>query len=484
MQDSHRAATRACPLPAAVGGCVAWRPNLRSWRLVCAAAIAAGLGALGRAAGVQAGDVAAVPDLGTRAAGHDWPDFLGPDRNGKSRERGVAAWGKDGLPLIWKRRLGTGYPACSVSRGRVFVFDRVGGRARLTALHSETGRPLWTFGYATDYEDMLGYDNGPRCTPVVDDDRVYIFGAAGMLHCLRVVDGQLLWKLDTAHQYHVVPNFFGVGSTPLIEGDLILLQVGGSPPGTPGLYEGPVRGNGSGIVALDKGTGKEVYRLSDELASYSSPVAATIDGRRWCLSFSRGGLLGFDPLSGTMRFHYPWRARKLESVNASTPVVFGRYVFISETYGPGSSLLELREDTYRVVWSDAKSKREKALQTHWNTPIYHEGFLYASSGRHASGAELRCIEAMTGRIAWREKGVPRTSLTYVDGHLIALSEDGTLRLVRATPRRYEEVSRMVVRDEGRPVLTYPAWAAPVLAHGLLYARGKDYLACLELIPSP
>jgi len=422
-----------------------------------------------------------VPDLGTRRRGDDWPDFLGPARNGKSREQGVTLWPAGGPPLVWKRRVGSGYAACSVSRGRLFVFDRVEDVARLTALNSETGEPLWTFRYPTDYEDLLGYDNGPRCTPVVDDDRVYIFGAGGMLHCLHVVDGKLLWKVDTAKEYHVVPNFFGVGSTPLIEGDLVIVQVGGSPPGTTGIYDGPVMGNGSGLVGLNKWTGQEVYRLSDELASYASPVAATIDRRRWCLSFCRGGLLGFDPRSGAVRFHYPWRAKKLESVNASTPVVFGLYVFVSETYGPGSSLLEIRGDGYRIVWSDAKSKRAKAMQTHWNTAIYHEGFLYGSSGRHSAGAELRCIEARTGRIAWRKKGLRRASLLYVDGQLIVLSEQGTLRLIRATPAGYQEVGKAVIRDQGHPVLTYPAWSAPVLSHGLLYVRGKSNLACLELI---
>ncbi|MFV2066364.1 MAG: PQQ-binding-like beta-propeller repeat protein [Pirellulales bacterium] len=393
----------------------------------------------------------------------------------------MTAWPSDGPPLVWKRRLGTGYATCSVSRGRLFLLDRAGETARLTALKSETGENLWTFRYRANYEDMLGYNNGPRCTPVVDDDRVYIFGAGGLLHCLQVVDGRLLWKVDTAKQYNVVPNFFGVGSTPLIEGDLVIAQVGGSPPRTPGIYEGPVSGDGSGLVALNKWTGQEVYRLSDELASYASPVVATIDRQRWCLSFCRGGLLGFDPRTGAVRFHYPWRAKKLESVNASTPVVFGRSVFISETYGPGSSLLEIRGDRYRVVWSDAKSKRAKAMQTHWNTPIYHEGFLYASSGRHASGADLRCIEARTGRVAWSEKGLLRASLLYVDGHLVALSEDGTLRLIRATPVGYQEVCKAVIREQGHPVLNYPAWAAPVLAHGLLYVRGKSYLVCLELI---
>ncbi|MCL6549156.1 MAG: NAD-dependent epimerase/dehydratase family protein, partial [Alicyclobacillus sp.] len=127
--------------------------------------------------------------------------------------------------------------------------------------------------------------------------------------------------------------------------------------------------------------------VGEELASYATPQLATIDGRRWCFVFARGGLLGLDPIQGTIDFHYPWRSRLRDSVNASTPVVVGNEVFISETYGPGSSLLRVRPGGYEVVWRDPPG-RDKAMLLHWNTPIFHEGYLYGSSGRHASDAEL------------------------------------------------------------------------------------------------
>src|SRR5262249_12666222 len=145
-------------------------------------------------------------------------------------------------------------------------------------------------------------------------------------------------------------------------------------------------------VAFDKLTGKVKYRITDELASYASPVIATIAGRRWGFQFARGGLVGFEPRTGQVDFHYPWRARIIESVNGANPVVVGDRVFISETYGPGSSLLKVRPGGYEVLWNDADKRRDKSMQCHWSTPIYHEGYLYGCSGRHANNAELRCIE--------------------------------------------------------------------------------------------
>jgi outer membrane protein assembly factor BamB len=439
----------------------------------------------------------AIKSLATRTSGVDWPCFLGPARDSQSTEKGILSpWPAKGPPIVWTRKLGVGYAAPVISMGRLFQFSRFDDRARLTAMNSETGDELWKFEYRTAYEDTLGYNNGPRCCPVVDDDRVYIYGVEGMLHCLRVDDGKLVWRVDTAKDFGVVQNFFGVGSTPVIEDDLLIVQVGGSPPDSPETYSGRVRSNGSGVVALDKITGLLRYKIADELASYSSPALATIGKRRWCFVLARGSLIGFDPSTGKIDFQYPWRAKKLESVNASNPVVVGDQVFISETYGPGSSLLKVRPGGYDVVWADDEKVRKKAMQTHWNTAVHRNGFLYGSSGRHTADAELRCIEWATGKVRWTVPKLSRSSILYADGHLIVLSEDGVLRLIKATPENYDLVSEVTLteksdpalpdgRDDGRAerrLLRSPAWAAPILSHGLLYVRGKDRLVCLELIP--
>ncbi|KKL55758.1 hypothetical protein LCGC14_2252220, partial [marine sediment metagenome] len=394
-----------------------------------------------------------------------------------------------------------GYGIGCVDRGRFFQFDRHGDRARLSCLEAATGKLVWKFEYPTDYLDRYDYNAGPRSSPVVDGERVYIFGVEGMLHCLTVSDGKPLWKVDTAKRFGVVQNFFGVGSSPVVERDLLIVMVGGSTTESRDIGQYDLRrvvGNGTGVVAFDKHTGEVKYAITDELASYATPQLATIGGRRWCFVFARGGLIGFDPSSGKVDFHYPWRARLLESANASTPVVVDDEGFISEAYGPGSSLLKVHPGGYKVLWSDGPV-RHKAMQTHWNTPIYHRGYLYGCSGRHMAEAELRCIQWSTGKVMWSRPGLRRTSLLCVDGHFVCLSEDGTLRLIEATEKAYVEVARVTLRQpaadrvadrgadptvpflERRRLLQYPAWAAPILCDGLLYVRGRDRLVCLRLI---
>lgn len=162
--------------------------------------------------------------------GSDWPSFLGATGDSKSTETGILThWPAGGPPLVWQLSLGTGYCMPTVRAGRLFQFDRHDDRARLRCLASKTGEPMWTFEYPTDFQDLYNYENGPRCSPISDDERVYIFGAEGMLHCLNIADGKPVWKVDTAAEFGVIQNFFGVGSTPILDGDLLIVQVGGSP---------------------------------------------------------------------------------------------------------------------------------------------------------------------------------------------------------------------------------------------------------------
>ena len=157
--------------------------------------------------------------------GGDWPRFMGPNGDGKSPESSLwLTWPKTGPPVRWTREVGEGYSMASVARGRLFLFDRHGEQARLTCLNSETGAELWRVEFPTDYEDYYQFGNGPRASPVVDGERVYTFGAEGKLRCHRVADGRLLWEIDTAARFGVVQNFFGAGSTPVVENDLLIVR--------------------------------------------------------------------------------------------------------------------------------------------------------------------------------------------------------------------------------------------------------------------
>ena len=439
------------------------------------------------------------PDLRTRTDGIDWPGFLGPNRDSKSPETGIRTdWEANPPPLLWHLELGDGYAAPSVARGRLFYFTRGRDRGRLVAVRADNGEELWRSEYRTDYEDYYGYDGGPRTAPLASGPRVYAVGAGGVLRCHRVVDGSVLWERDVHAEYGVQQNFFGVASSPWIEDDLLIVAVGGSPPGSPGIHSGSVKPNGTAVVAFDRRTGEERYRLGDDLASYASPVVRDIAGKRRGFHFARSGLIVFDPKDGRELDSFGWRARRLTSVNAANPVVVGSRVLLTESYEKGAILLTYNDDPegdddpkegasgFRPVWQDGP--RNQAIAAHWNTPVHHEGVIYVSSGEKSPNAELRAVDLATGEVHWRQPRLARTQLLHVDGHLVVQSEVGDLLLVRATAESYQQVAHLRLQaeidDRTVDLLRYPAWAAPVLAHGVLYVRGKDRLAALELIPSP
>ncbi|MCH9647164.1 MAG: PQQ-like beta-propeller repeat protein [Deltaproteobacteria bacterium] len=433
------------------------------------------------------------------ATGQDWPAFLGPNTDARSTEK--LPFGKNGklsAEVLWRRPIGEGYSSPSTAEGRLFFFDRVGVHTRLVALHPETGKEIWKTQYAMSYEDSYGFSNGPRSSPLIEAGKVYTFGVEGRLRCHDAATGRLIWERDTEKDFGVVTNFFGVGSSPVIEGNLLIAMVGGSPPDSPGIQSGETQGNDTGIVAFHKDTGKTVYTLSNELASYSSPVLATIGNRRFGFVFGRGGLVAFEPASGKEDFSFPWRAKKLTTVNAATPVVAGDRVFLTESYSPGGALLQVHENGYKVLWEESK-KRAKSLASHWSTPVFHDGYLYGSSGSGRGNAELRSVHLESGKIEWTKPGLGRSSLLYADGHLLVQSENGPVLLIKAQSSGFELVQEWdpwilpaITDGAGHrsgsktstppPAYHSPAWAAPVLSHGTLFLRDAKHLIAVALSP--
>lgn len=415
----------------------------------------------------------------------DWPSFLGPERNGIARGSDWEFdWRKHPPKILWTHSVGTGYGAGSVSAGRYYHFDRAGDDARLVCLDLMTGRQQWEFRYATDYRDMYGFDNGPRGSPTIDENRVYIFGAEGMLHCLNAESGERVWSVDTATQFHVVQNFFGVGSTPVVHGDLLWVMIGGSPkPVTDGAQSlDNVQPDGTGMVAFDKRTGEVRLRCIDDLASYASPVVANIDGQPTGVAFMRSGLCLFDPDDGSELWSFRWRATKFESVNASTPVVTAAGILITESYGPGGALLPLTRkapvggESIESVWHDA-GRREKSIACHWCTPVVVGDHAWCSSGEKKSAAELRCVRLTDGEVLWTEAGLSRCSLTLADGHLLCLGETGRLSVVMPDTDEFREVALL---DAEIVRLVEPCWASPVAVQGLVIVRDADKVVCLDL----
>ncbi len=393
---------------------------------------------------------------------HDWPQFLGPTANGVSRETGLnLTWPTSGPPLLWERTLGSSYASPVVSDEQCIVFHRLLDQEIVTALDSKTGKELWKSSYPTHYRDRYGYSNGPRAAPLVHSNQVYTIGAEGVLSRFSLKDGTLKWQRKLNEEFSVEQNFFGVGAAPVISETRLLLNIGAVS-----------AQKKMGVVALDIDTGKTVWSASDHLASYSTPTVTTYNGKEVAVFLTRRGVLILQCEDGKILYESKFRSTKTESVNASSPVVFGKQVLVSATYGTGCMLISLDGDRITETW-----RKEDALQSHWATSIYSDGSIYGMHGRHESESVFRCLNALTGEIKWTSgRGLGRSSFLMAQGHLIVLGERGDLALIRVSDTQYDERFRLRVLD-------YPSWTPPILAQGLLYLRSETQLKCYDLTPA-
>jgi outer membrane protein assembly factor BamB len=385
----------------------------------------------------------------------DWPQFLGPERDGTSVETGLAkTWPPKGPPLVWRKSVGEGFSGPVIAGTRLILFHRVKDEEVVECLDAGTGAPRWKTAYPTSFEDDFRKGDGPRSTPVITGNRVVTLGADGALHCLDLESGKTIWARMLLKEYRVPPSYFGIGTSPVVDDGLVLVNVGAK---------------NAGIVAFALADGKEVWKATDDPASYSSPVIRTVDGTKHAIFFTREGVVILDPRTGAVRHRQHWRARYDASVNAATPLVIGDRAFFSASYETGALLLKMRKDGADELWSD-----DKLMSNHYSTCIYQDGHLYGFDGRQEAGADFRCIDLKTRRIEWNRKRFGCGSMILADRALIVLTERGELELVEATPREYRELARAKVLDE------YPCRAQIALANGKLYARDRGNLVCLDL----
>ena len=427
----------------------------------------------------------------------DWPQFLGPNADGNSAETGLLdTFPSGGPPVNWSRQIGSGYSAPSVVGEQLILFHRMGKEEIIEALNVKEGESIWKYAYPTSYVDPYGYSDGPRCTPLLANGRCYTFGAEGKLTCLNLADGTMIWQRDTAKSFEVPEAFFGVGSTPILEGDLLITMVGGQPD--------------AGIIAFNAATGETAWESvgrsnwTDQpmhgwrgertviwkpwwkQASYATPVAATIHGKRVIFCLMRQGLVALDPPTGKVFDSFWFQSTVEDSVNAADPVVIGNRVLISAAYYKvGSVLLELSEELkFKEIW------RNTNLEIHWSTPIVDDGNVYAFSGRNPPDASFRCVEFDTGKLlwereeSWRSKVPPpsdygRGSGIKADGKLIVLGEVGLLGMYRFNTAKPDEISHWQV-----PGMVYPSWTGPVLANKNLYLRCEGHLISLDFKMKP
>jgi outer membrane protein assembly factor BamB len=388
----------------------------------------------------------------------DWPQLLGPERNGVYSGPPLAdVWPAGGPAKVWQKSVGQGFAGPVVAGDRVILFHRVGNEEVVDALDARMGTTRWRHGYPTTYRDDFGFDEGPRSVPVVANGRVYTFGAEGQLSALDAATGKPLWAVDTMRRFAVRKGFFGAAGSPLVEDGRVIANVGGK--------DGD---KGAGIIAFNAETGAVLWTATDHEASYSSPVGATLNGRRHAVFFTRGGLVGLDPATGAVLFQRPWRSRTAASVNAATPLVVGDVIFVSATYATGAAALRVSGSELVSLWSS-----DEVLSNHYATSVYFEGHLYGFHGRQEFNPSFRAVELKTGAVKWSEDRFRAGSVTLVGDKLLIARETGELVLADASPQAFRPIARAQVLP---PVLR----ALPAVSDGFVYVRNGDTLACLDL----
>jgi outer membrane protein assembly factor BamB len=388
--------------------------------------------------------------LSIAATAQEWPQHLGPGRNGVY----AGPWSaKSGFQQLWKRAVGEGFSAPVTAEGRLILFHRQGSDELVESLDPATGKTQWTARYPTAYRDDFGFSEGPRGTPAVAGGRVYTYGADGMLHCFNLQTGAKVWSAD-ARRYGLRKEFFGTGCSPLVDDGRVLMNLGGS--------------DDAGIAAFDAATGKLLWKALRDEAGYSSPIVAAIGGRKHALFFTREGLVDADPATGRILFQFRWRSRQQASVNAATPLVIANQVFLSASYNTGAVLLTVEGDAAKPLWSG-----DDALSNHYATSVHHEGYLYGFHGRQEMGQEFRCIEWKTGKVRWSVDGMRAGTVTLAGTHLMVIKENGELVIAPASPKAFQPIRTVRLLDG--VVRSYPA-----LAGGRLYLRNESTLAAWRI----
>ncbi len=400
----------------------------------------------------------------TVASAGDWPQILGPDRNGIARDENLAgSWSKDGPDTVWQRPVGSGFSAISVAGGKAVLFHRKGREEIAEALDSKTGKTIWSQSFPATYVPSFTSDSGPRATPLIRDGRVYLYGAQAAIYCLDMSNGKVLWQRDAYEDYsskrpsrgEPAEGYFGFGSSPILEGNRLLINIGGST-------------KEAGIVAFDATTGKTLWKATDERASYSSPVAATIGGQRHVIFATRLNVVSVDPADGRVLFRFPF-GRLGPAATGASPVVLGDTVFVSASYGFGAVLARTGASGAIEVWSD-----DEVMSSQYTTCVRKGESLIGIHGRQDQGfAAVRCFNPKTKQIAWTKEDFGYATLILADDKLVIMTTDGELVLAEANTKKYVELARTRLFNS-------TSRAMPALSNGLLFVRDTATLKCINL----
>jgi outer membrane protein assembly factor BamB len=384
----------------------------------------------------------------------DWPQWRGPERNGVSKDTGLLKqWPTSGPQRNWSiSKLGEGFGSIAIRGDRIYAQGTSGSESMIYCLNRDDGKTVWSAALGPKVNDGRG--NGPRSTPTVDDDRVYALTENGDLACLRSRDGSPVWRKNILKEFGGSNPGWLISESPLVDGDRLIV--------TPG-------GRGAGMVALDKMTGKEIWRAKDisEEAGYSSAIAADVGGVRTVMNFTSRAAVGVRASDGKLM----WRNSSAANgtANCTTPVFADNKVFFTSDYGTGGALLGLSAQNGEVKAQELYFTKE--MKNHHGGVVLVNGYLYGFSGN--SG--LTCIEFATGKRMWVNRSVGKGSLAYADGMLYLLSEKNAVGLAEANPNAYVEKGRFSIPDQGKD-----SWAHPVVAGGKLYIRDQGTLTSYDV----
>jgi outer membrane protein assembly factor BamB len=381
-----------------------------------------------------------------------WTGFRGPLRDGVYRQGPVVTtWPESGLTPMWKQPIGGGYASFAVAGGRAFTIEQRRDQEVVTAYDVQTGRELWAHAWEAEFKEWMGGD-GPRATPTWADGRVYALGAIGELRVLDDATGALAWRVNILDDNAAQNLPWGMAASPLVVDDLVVVLPGGPA--------------GRSVVAYDRHNGARRWSALNDKQAYSAPMLVTIAGRRQMLIITSRRLVALTPEAGELLWEYPWPTAN--DINASQPVILppGNRVLLSSGYGHGAAVLEVTSEGgrfgTRLVWEHTR------LKNRFSSSVVHEGFIYG-----LDEAILTCIDAETGEVQWKGGRYGHGQFVLADGHLVLLTEDGDLVLVRATPERHDERARFAVL-EGK------TWNHPALDHGLLLVRNLAEMAAFDL----
>jgi outer membrane protein assembly factor BamB len=404
---------------------------------------------------------------GTRATlATDWPQFRGPNRDGSWDETGILeSFPRAGLKIRWRQPVGGGWSSPVVVQGRVFVFDveliKPTARERLHCFDEKTGQVLWVYAYEEKYGDWTYVPErgaGPTATPIVEGNQIYIVGANGHTHCLDVKTGIVLWEKNIGREYQVAE--MSSRPSPLIDGALLIVFTGAKP--------------GTSVLALDKQTGKEVWKALDDPVSNSSPIIITVNGRRQLIVWSDSALSSLDPADG----HTFWREPMATSNNdsAATPVFQGSWLLVS------GLMLDVSADTPRILWPEIRTPSKRVL-SNTSTGVLQGGYIYTARGL----GELVCLDAVTGRQIWSTNSLTAAkngaaiNITPQGGGFFLFTDEGNLIRAQLSPLGYREISRSHLIDPTWPFgQSKFVYAPPAFANHHVFARSEAEVVCASL----